>query len=140
MLRCKPLAVALFAIWTLFIWGQRLVNIAGDDLEGFDLAWSLGRAALFVVIGLAVAVVAVKPVAAQTQRRVVTIAAAITIALWSVQVVLIALRDYELGFIVVHAVLGVVSVGLAWWAMQRAGETTDTVRDRSGGPASTIGV
>ena len=102
MFRCRSLAVAVFAVWTLFVWAQRLVNIANDDLEGFDLAWSAGRAVVFVAVGIAVA-------------------SGVTIALWSVQVVLIAARDYDVSFIVVHAVLGVVSVGLAWWAARSVG-------------------
>ena len=108
--------MAIFGIWTVFIWGQRLINIANDDLQGFDLAWSTGRALAFVAVGVAVLIVTVKPVAPSTMRRVVGVAAAVTIALWSVQVVLIALRDYSVGFIVVHAVLGVVSISLAAWA------------------------
>lgn len=120
MFRCKPLAVAIFGIWTVFIWGQRLVNIANDDLEGFDLAWSTGRAMAFVAVGVAVLIVVVRPVEPATMVRVVSVAAAVTIALWSVQVVLIALRDYSVGFIVVHAVLGAGSISLAVWATRQA--------------------
>ena len=121
MFRCRSLAVAVFAVWTLFVWAQRLVNIANDDLEGFDLAWSAGRALVFVAVGIAVAIVAVRPMTESVARSVVAVASGVTIALWSVQVVLIAARDYDVSFIVVHAVLGVVSVGLAWWAARSVG-------------------
>ncbi|NLA37168.1 MAG: hypothetical protein GX868_15980 [Actinobacteria bacterium] len=140
MFRCKPLAAAIFGLWTMLIWGQRLINIANDDLQGFELAWSTGRALAFVVVGAAVLIVVVKPVAPATMVRVVSVAAAVTIALWSVQVVLIALRDYSVGFIVVHAVLGVVSIGLAVWATRQAKRHDDAGTRRSGGATVAAGL
>ena len=31
MFRCKPLAVAVFAMWTLLVWANRIYNIVAKD-------------------------------------------------------------------------------------------------------------
>lgn len=114
MRRRPPLAVALFAAFTVLIWGQRIVNIAGPaGGSAFDLA----RAVAFVIAGLAVAFAAARTsVGAAHLERVVGVAAALTVVSWLVQMVLIVGRDRSIGFVVVHAVLAVVSIGLAAWA------------------------
>ena len=51
MFRCKPLAVAVFAMWTLLVWANRIYNIVEKDGgDGVDLARAIG----FVVVGLLV--------------------------------------------------------------------------------------
>lgn len=118
MLRRVPLPLGVFAVWTLFVWVQRIVNIARDDAAtGFDLV----RAVVFVVVGLAVATVAVVPAAAPWRRPVVLGAAAVTTVLWAIQMVGIPLRDHDTAFVVVHLVLGVVSISLAAWAARAVG-------------------
>jgi hypothetical protein len=57
--------------------------------------------------------------------RVVRVVAGVTIAMWVVQSVLIATRDHPVGFIVVHVVLGVVSVALAAWAVVASGAASE---------------
>lgn len=114
MFRSKLLAVAVFAMWTLVVWGNRIYNIvAKDGGDGVDLA----RAIAFVAVGVVVAVVAGGPVDATPAHRVVSIAGWVSIVLWATRLVTIPLGDYSIGFIVVHIVLAVISIALALWAM-----------------------
>ena len=46
----------------------------------------------------------------------VRVLAAVTAVYWPIRVVQIALADHDAAFVVVHTVLGVVSVALAVWA------------------------
>lgn len=115
MFRCRPLAVAVFAMWTLLVWANRINNIVNHDGgDGVDLA----RAVAFVVVGLAVAVVAVRPMPAALAHRVVSIAGWASIALWATRIVTIPLGDHTVGFVVVHLVLAAISISLALWAMR----------------------
>ena len=118
-LRPGMLPVAAFSVWTLFVWVQRVVNIfGGGTLHGTDLLGALVRPVVFSAIGIVLALVAFGPIPAERTKPLVVAGGGITIAMWLVQTVLIATRDYSVGFIVVHVVLGVVSVGLAVWAMR----------------------
>jgi len=115
MFRCKPLAVAVFAMWTLLVWANRIYNIvAKDGGDGVDLARAIG----FVVVGLVVAVVAVRPMPAPLAHRLVSVAGWASIALWATRIVTIPLGDYSVGFVVVHLVLAAISISLALWAMR----------------------
>jgi len=119
MVRRRRPALWVFAIWTLFVWGQRVVNVfTVGDLDGAEQAGALVRPAVFTILGLALIVVAVRPTEPATVRTVVQVAAGITVLQWVVQCALIAFRDYSVPFIVVHLVLGVVSVSLAVWALR----------------------
>lgn len=114
MLRRPANAVVAFAAFTVVVWGQRIVNIAGGaDGSGFDVV----RASVFVVVGLAVAVAAVRAATSpRVLERVVRAAAALTAVSWFVQMARIVGADHDAGFVVVHAVLAIVSVGLGVWA------------------------
>lgn len=117
--------MALFALWTLFVWGGRLRNLWLDP-GGFAEAsrWSLYGSLAFTVLSLVVATAwlllrfrstgptahARGPVAL---RGSVAALAALTIGVWLVRAVDIALGDHSVGFIVVHVALAVVSIGLA---------------------------
>jgi hypothetical protein len=46
--------------------------------------------------------------------------AGVTMVYWPIRVVQIATNDHGAAFVVVHAVLGVISVGLALWAWAQA--------------------
>ncbi|MFN8051953.1 MAG: hypothetical protein U0Q22_10975 [Acidimicrobiales bacterium] len=123
MFRSKPIAVTVFAAWTLLVWGQRIVNIlTKNGGDGLDLA----RAIAFVAVGVALAYVVFRPVGPIATRRVVLGGAAVTTLLWLIQMVAIPLRDHPAGFIAVHLVLGAISIGLAAWAA-RSVETVDAV-------------
>jgi hypothetical protein len=104
----------VLAGWTLFVWATRIRNALGDeDLSGGSKAVSVTVAALFTLGGLAVLVSALRR---QHLVAAVGALAAFTTVYWPVRVVQIALADHDAAFVVVHAALGVVSVGLAAWA------------------------
>ena len=114
MFRCKPLAVAVFAMWTLLVWAKRIYNIvAKDGGDGVDLARAIG----FVVVGLVVAVVACD----RCRRRSPT-----GWCRWPVGPRSRCgaahrhhpLGDYSVGFVVVHLVLVAISISLVLWAMR----------------------
>lgn len=139
MSRPRPTAVAIFAAWTLLVWVQRAVNVVrSDTLSSGDRWGAMVRPAAFVLIGLAVGAVAVRPVPAARGRWIVRVGAWATIALWLVQTVIIATRDYSTAFIAVHAVLGIVSIGLAVQAV-RSTVTSATARPHRPGPGRAAG-
>jgi hypothetical protein len=112
-MRSRTPAFAL-AGWTLFVWATRIRNALGDDeLSGGEKAWAVGVATAFTLGGLAVLIAALRRVRLVPAVRVL---AAVTAVYWPIRVVQIALADHDAAFVVVHTVLGVVSVALAAWA------------------------
>lgn len=120
------LPVAL-GLWTLFVWGGRLRNLWSDP-GGLGAAprWSLIASLLFTVLGLTVlAAVGTVAAARRTGRSslagetrsvlgaAVATLAVVTVAVWVIRGIDIAAGDHPLGFILVHVVLAVVSIGLA---------------------------
>ena len=102
----------VLAAWTLFVWGGRLRNIAGDEtLSGWALGWRAGLAAMFV--GLAVAVVAAVFAGRPSLRHAAIALATIGTVVWVVRGVDIALGDHSTAFIAVHTVLAVVTIALS---------------------------
>ena len=111
--------VSLLA-WSLFVWVGRVRNALGDpELSGSERVGPLLLATSFVVPALVLAVVLFT--SARRSRGVgpvlrygVLALAAWTCGVWVVRMVDIAFGgDWEVAFVVVHAVLAVVSVGLA---------------------------
>lgn len=113
-------AVPLFIGWTLFVWGGRLQNLAADP-GGFAEAsqWSLWGSVAFVSLAV---VNVITPLAGSVRlaRLALAALAALTIGVWLVRAVDIALGDHSVGFIVVHVVLAMVSIGLAVLAWRKA--------------------
>ncbi len=110
-----PLA---FVAWTLFVWGGRLRNLVQEPGPLADAnRWSLVASIAFVSLALGLAAVAVTAgrLDRATTLLVPTVAAlgALTVAVWVPRAVDIAIGDHDLGFIVVHVVLAVVSIVLA---------------------------
>lgn len=125
----RALPVALFALWTLFVWGGRLRNLWLEP-GGLGVAgrWSLAGAIAFTVLGLVVAAVwltgrflprATALGSAPLERFVVLGLAGLTVVVWLIRGVDIALGDHGVGFIVVHLVLAGMSMALAWLAARR---------------------
>ena len=98
-----PRPALVLALWSLFVWGVRIRNAAGE----------MGPTLVAVTfVALAVAVLVTRG------GRLPTLAlAGWTAAVWVVRLVDIALlSDHEAAFVVVHAVLAAVSFALAAWA------------------------
>ncbi|MGI9599010.1 MAG: hypothetical protein ACR2QK_22795 [Acidimicrobiales bacterium] len=139
----RQLVVAVFSLWTLFVWGGRLRNLWLDP-GGFGSAgrWTVAGAVAFTAIGLLVlgawlvgqkstrrdgARPAVRVAAARVRAvrapavlsLAVLVLAVLTVVVWLIRGVDIALGDHEAAFIAVHIVLAVVSIGLAALAARR---------------------
>ena len=111
-----PSRAPVFALagWTLFVWATRIRNaMADDDLSGGSKAVAVTVATLFTLGGLAVLIAAIRRTHLAIAVRAL---AAFTIVYWPVRVVQIIAAGHGVGFTVVHAVLGVISVSLAAWA------------------------
>ena len=100
-MRRRPAALTLVG-WTLFVWTTRIFNVWGDaDLGTGEKLGRTGLALSFTLLALA----------------------AWTVAVWVVRDIRIVAADHDVGFTVVHVVLGVVSIVLAAWAWQEATRT-----------------
>lgn len=112
-------ALPVFVAWTLLVWATRIDNIWADAALSDAGKWArTALAASFVVAAVVVAAVAVRTWKHRPTRIdevVLDVAAAWTVAVWAVRAVQIALGDHSVGFIVVHVLLAVLSIGLAWW-------------------------
>jgi cytochrome bd-type quinol oxidase subunit 1 len=98
-------------LWTLFVWGTRIVNILTDGAGAGALVVATALTALAVAAGLSLARVRRLPWA-------VPALAAATVAVWAVRVPLLLGHDHEAAFVVVHLVLAGVSVALAALALR----------------------
>jgi hypothetical protein len=116
MPRSSRATLLVLAGWTLFVWGQRVANVLGDDaLDGGEVAVRLALAGSFVVLAVAVAVGVL--LAGQTRPRglaaLVRLLAGWTVVVWAWRAIDIAAGNWSVAFVVVHLVLAVVSVVLA---------------------------
>lgn len=117
MSRRLPFTIGLCA-WTLLVWTTRIGNIWGDDDLTTGEKWGrTGLALSFTVLVLVVG-------HALYHRRpwrglAVKVLAGWTIGVWLTRSFGIATGDHEAGFIAVHLVLAVVSIGLAAQAVRR---------------------
>jgi aryl carrier-like protein len=120
MLRHPRTAVALVA-WTLVVWGTRLRNLWADDLGGGELLGRVGLAASFTVLALAALTALWRErgsgLSAASAAAVTTLAAW-TAVVWVARMVGIAASGHDVAFVVVHVVLGLVSIGLAALALR----------------------
>jgi uncharacterized membrane protein YsdA (DUF1294 family) len=129
MSRRSVLAVGSFLLWTVFVWGiVRVRNILGDDqLSAASQTWALVLSATLwlpaVVLGavLAASVVRHRPLPSAARTGVAVLGVWTTV-IWLIRGYDIAIAsDHETGFIVVHLVLAVISVGLAVLAARSLG-------------------
>lgn len=110
--------LSAFAAWTLLIWATRFANVWRDDAlsTGGKLARTLLLATFVVGAGLLVTLIVrarredALPTASVQAVRVI---ACWTIGVWVVRGAQIVLDDHPAGFVAVHLVLAVVSIGLA---------------------------
>lgn len=104
--RTRALALALCG-WTLFTWITRVPLLVSGD----ESILSLVPVVVFVAAGIGVAVTVLRRL--DVAGTAVVAFAAWTVAYWAVRLALIATNGHEVGFVVVHAVLGVVAGTLA---------------------------
>lgn len=128
----RHLPAAVLSAWTVFVWTTRIRNIWTDG--DLSTGAQVGRTAL----ALAFTVFAVVTIVAVLRARGgrpwpmlptwIRAFAVWTIGVWVVRGIQIALADHGAGFIAVHLVLAVVSIGLSVWA-DRAIRSVRTPRD-----------
>jgi hypothetical protein len=100
--------------WSAFLWITRINNALAD--EGANQPLALALAASILVLAAASAVVLVRRRSEPTtepDQRLWLAFAGWTVLVWVVRGIEITLSDHELGFKLVHVMLGVVSVALA---------------------------
>ena len=122
----------VLAAWQLFVWGTRIRNVMGDEsLMGLEQVILVGLSATFLAFGV-VALWVWRQLGRAPERRPdgaswLLAGAAWTVVVWLIRGGDILLSDHGVGFIVVHLVLGVVSIALALQAVR-------VERGRSAGP------
>ena len=116
MVRLARLVCVLVAI-TVVVWVVRVVNVFGDDsLSGSARLWRLLVAGCFLAFaGLAVAVLSGWWAGHRLgSTRLVAMFCLWTMVFWVVRSIGILLGDYDAEFTLVHVLLAVVSVGVAF--------------------------
>ena len=116
MVRLARLACVLVAV-TVVVWVVRVVNVFGDDsLSGSARLWRLLVAGCFLVFaGLAVAVLSGRWAGHRLgSTRLVAMFCLWTMVFWAVRSIGILLGDYDTEFTLVHVLLALVSVGIAF--------------------------
>ena len=112
--RRPRLVLWLLVGWTLFVWANRIRNIWTDDT--LTTSGQVGRSMLvasFVGPALVLAATLLRRTWGRWFPWFVRAFAAWTVGVWVVRMVGIAVHGHEIGFVVVHAVLAVVSSVLA---------------------------
>jgi hypothetical protein len=105
----------VLAAWSVFVWATRIRNALADDELGTGAKTvAVITAVVFTAGGLAVGIAALRRHG--QLRPMVAALAVVTAVYWPVRIVQIVARDHSLGFTLVHAALGAVSVALALWA------------------------
>ena len=140
MVRLARLVCVLVAV-TVVVWVVRVVNVFGDDsLSGSARLWRLLVAGCFLAFaGLAVAVLSGRWAGHRLgSTRLVAMFCLWTMVFWVVRSIGILLGDYDAEFTLVHVLLAVVSVGVAFpvYRLDRvAGNLRrPSISDRSGRP------
>ena len=114
--RSKWLVIALCG-WTFFVWGNRISNAWSSTTESTSAkVSSTVLAASFLVFAVGGIVILVRSWTVPLTNWATNFLlgfAGWTVLVWCVRIVAIVLADHELGFKVVHAVLGLISIGLA---------------------------
>lgn len=140
MVRLARLVCVLVAV-TVVVWVVRVVNVFGDDsLSGSARLWRLLVAGCFLAFaGLAVAVLSGRWAGHRLgSTRLVAMFCLWTMVFWVVRAIGILLGDYDAEFTLVHVLLAVVSVGVAFpvYRLDRVAENLrrPSISDRSGRP------
>jgi hypothetical protein len=113
--------IVLFGLWSVFVWSTRTVNIWRDLLLSTDEKVVLTvMAAIFVVLGLAVALIGLglrRWAPSRVDIVTVGVLGGWTCGVWFLRIVeMVADGDHGAAFILVHVVLAAISIALAAWS------------------------
>jgi hypothetical protein len=109
------------ALWTLFVWGTRVRNIANDDtLGGGEKAFAFVVCVVFIGAAIALLAMLVTRQSARL-RALLPVFAVATVGWWVVRSVFIVVHDHSMAFRIVHIVLGIISsvLAVAAWRVSR---------------------
>lgn len=111
----------VLAAWNLFVWGGRIRNLL-VDAGGLAEAnrWSLVGSVVFCLLALVVLGLALgtrlgrwsRKGVGRRERGAARIMAALGVVVWAFRGIAIAGAGYSFGFVVVHTVLALVTIGL----------------------------
>ena len=109
--------VSAFAIWTMVLWVQRIVNsLTNDALAGVEQAVRVGITGVFLVLAVCLMVVHWQsrfyPIGV-ARSGLVRVIAAWTIGYWSVRALGFFYRDFNFTFTGAHLVMALISGALA---------------------------
>ncbi len=128
-----PLIVLV--VWSLYVWATRISNAAADPtIRAGSKAFSIGLSLSFIVLAVAGLVILVRAWSrpkTNGEVLIVRLFAGWTIVVWLVRIPMIVLADHvpsgsdPAAFKTVHAVLGLISIGLATlvWLRTHQGAT-----------------
>lgn len=105
-----------FVVWSVFVWGNRISNTLRSDESTASKTFSTVLSIVLLVLAIAVLVVTVRAwrsVVRDSGGKVLVGAGLVTVVVWLVRIPQIALAGHDAGFVIVHALLGVVSIALA---------------------------
>ena len=106
--------VAVFVLWSVYVWVTRIVNALGDDTANKPLAVVLALTVLAPALATGVVLVRARErLLVDAEARLWRAFAGWSALVWLVRGAEIAVSDHELAFKVVHVAIGAVSVGLA---------------------------
>lgn len=109
-----------FSIWTVFVWAGRVRNVVADaSIDGLEVAWRLGLACTFLAFAFATLALLARTRGEPSTPllRVIRSFAIFTTLVWVVRAGGILLDgSHPAGFKIVHTLLAIVSIALAWQA------------------------
>lgn len=132
----------LLPAWTFLVWGPRIRNIWADaDLEVVGQLLRTGYAVVFLIFALHEITLRWRAMRSVVAGALITTAFVIwTIGFWLVRGTQIALADHDTAFIVVHSVLGLVSIVLAALHLRAVRSPDPASSGRSGADAAGVSV
>ena len=111
----------VLAAWNLFVWGGRIRNLLVDPGGPAEAnRWSLAGSVVFCLLALVVLGLALgarlgrwpREGVRRRERFVALVMAALGVVVWAYRGIAIAGAGYSFGFVAVHTVLALVTIGL----------------------------
>lgn len=123
--RSRWYSLAGLVLWTFFLWGVRIRNVIGDDDISFaKKIGTLVLCALFIVLAVSTISALVRTIGSLRKDKFVALDSheilfqrllvLFTFVVWVIRIPTIALAGHSVGFTIVHTVLGVISLILAF--------------------------
>ncbi|MBU3702160.1 MAG: hypothetical protein FGM58_08970 [Acidimicrobiia bacterium] len=112
----QRVVLCAFVVWSVFVWGNRISNTLRSDESTVSKTFSTVLSIVLLASAVAVLAVTVRAwrgVVRDWGGKVLLTAGLVTVVVWLVRIPQIALADHDAGFVIVHVVLGLISIALA---------------------------